>query len=636
MTKKKVLLVVGILIGIFCVVGISYAIWQLTLKQTETNKMSTACFNVKLQNEKAPIQLEEVFPVTDEEGSNFNPYEFTITNNCNELATYQINLEVLTSSSLENLDYIKASLNDDIKILTQNESVKTTLTEANKAYKLKTGYLNPKESETFYLRLWMDEETPAEEAYMNKTMLSKITITSSYVDHIPSDYEVCVNKYGENNMNCQVMASVDTSGKCPIVNDGTIYVNKKEDMKGYVCSAPDDYGTSYYYRGIVNNNYVKFGGYYWRILRLNGDGSIRMIYAGDASVIDSLENKEEVLTNGYDDSTTKYSQIGTSSYNEYWKKDNVLESINSYIRHDNAGVGYMYGNRDGIVEESLETDDSRHNKTTTLYYSTEYTYDETSDRFQLSGEVKGILGSNLTKDAVGLYTCRSTSSTETCQVLSHVTNVSLRKTDDYNMIYYKYIAYGTTSIEKAQTNINDSTIKEYLDTWYENHFKDTEYERYLADSYYCNERSLYDGNSPNSYNQLGYGPEKTAYKWYNTNKISLTCKKQNDRFTVNDKGVGNGDLKYSIGLINTDEASIAGGSSSNNKYYLYTGNTYLTMSPAYYQIDSPTVRVVGGTGDAYRDVNAHYTFSGVRPVINLKVGSLKLGSGTWDDPWRVE
>jgi len=181
MTKKKVLLVVGILIGIFCVVGISYAIWQLTLKQTETNKMSTACFNVKLQNEKAPIQLEEVFPVTDEEGSNFNPYEFTITNNCNELATYQINLEVLTSSSLENLDYIKASLNDDIKILTQNESVKTTITEANKAYKLKTGDLKPKESQTFYLRLWMDENTPTVEDAMNAGYMGKITINSSYL-----------------------------------------------------------------------------------------------------------------------------------------------------------------------------------------------------------------------------------------------------------------------------------------------------------------------------------------------------------------------------------------------------------------------------------------------------------------------
>ena len=42
---------------------------------------------------------------------------------------------------------------------------------------------------------------------------------------------------------------------------------------------------SYYYRGTVNNNWVKFGkegdkDIYWRIIRINGDGSIRMIYSG--------------------------------------------------------------------------------------------------------------------------------------------------------------------------------------------------------------------------------------------------------------------------------------------------------------------------------------------------------------------
>ena len=51
-------------------------------------------------------------------------------------------------------------------------------------------------------------------------------------------------------------------------------------------SAQDDLGTSYYFRGAVNNNWVKFGkdssnkDIYWRIIRINGDGSIRMIYSG--------------------------------------------------------------------------------------------------------------------------------------------------------------------------------------------------------------------------------------------------------------------------------------------------------------------------------------------------------------------
>ena len=50
--------------------------------------------------------------------------------------------------------------------------------------------------------------------------------------------------------------------------------------------AQDDLGASYYFRGAVNNNWVKFGkdtsnnDMYWRIIRINGDGSIRMIYSG--------------------------------------------------------------------------------------------------------------------------------------------------------------------------------------------------------------------------------------------------------------------------------------------------------------------------------------------------------------------
>jgi len=54
-------------------------------------------------------------------------------------------------------------------------------------------------------------------------------------------------------------------------------------------SMEDDYGTSYYFRGAVENNYVKFGrnasgqDMYWRIIRFNGDGSMRLIYDGTSA-----------------------------------------------------------------------------------------------------------------------------------------------------------------------------------------------------------------------------------------------------------------------------------------------------------------------------------------------------------------
>ncbi len=48
-----------------------------------------------------------------------------------------------------------------------------------------------------------------------------------------------------------------------------------------IYEAPDGTGTSYYYRGTVDNNWVQFGGYWWRIIRINGNGTVRMIYSGE-------------------------------------------------------------------------------------------------------------------------------------------------------------------------------------------------------------------------------------------------------------------------------------------------------------------------------------------------------------------
>lgn len=114
----------------------------------------------------------------------------------------------------------------------------------------------------------------------------------------------------------KIIASLDTSGKCPSLNrDGTVNVSGKEEENSLVCKSMDDYGTSYYYRGNVSNNYVYFGKYYWRILRINGDGSIRIVYDG-TSIHENSEESEDKT-------------IGSTAFNT--------------STNDNAYIGYMYG-----------------------------------------------------------------------------------------------------------------------------------------------------------------------------------------------------------------------------------------------------------------------------------------------------
>ena len=94
--------------------------------------------------------------------------------------------------------------------------------------------------------------------------------------------------------------------------NGAITGTLTTNTTGTVYSVADDWGTSYVYAGAPTDNWVSFAGYYWRIIRINGDGSIRMIYAGTSTT-----------ESGTDD------QISTSAYNTN--------------RNDNAYVGYMYG-----------------------------------------------------------------------------------------------------------------------------------------------------------------------------------------------------------------------------------------------------------------------------------------------------
>jgi len=104
-----------------------------------------------------------------------------------------------------------------------------------------------------------------------------------------------------------------------------------------IYSAPDDYGTSYYFRGVEDklNNWVKFAGFYWRIIRINGNGTVRMIYSGVASGNPSTANKIGTTTQiggiGY-----KYNSVSSdNTYVGYMKTLNDSGSTTSSNGHEN-------------------------------------------------------------------------------------------------------------------------------------------------------------------------------------------------------------------------------------------------------------------------------------------------------------
>ena len=113
--------------------------------------------------------------------------------------------------------------------------------------------------------------------------------------------------------------------KTPITTPGAAISTADEAL---LASSEDDYGTSYYFRGAVTNNYVEFANKCWRIVRVGGDGSVKLILHNDnptgaANPCDAANNSASAAFARY--SGTTYKSAFNTNYN------------------DNAYVGFKFG-----------------------------------------------------------------------------------------------------------------------------------------------------------------------------------------------------------------------------------------------------------------------------------------------------
>ena len=113
--------------------------------------------------------------------------------------------------------------------------------------------------------------------------------------------------------------------KAPITTPGATISTASEAL---LASTEDDYGTSYYFRGAVTNNYVEFANKCWRIVRVGGDGSVKLILHNDnptgaANPCDAANNSASAAFARY--SGTTYESTFNTNYN------------------DNAYVGFKFG-----------------------------------------------------------------------------------------------------------------------------------------------------------------------------------------------------------------------------------------------------------------------------------------------------
>ena len=113
--------------------------------------------------------------------------------------------------------------------------------------------------------------------------------------------------------------------KTPITTPGAAVSTADEAL---LASAEDDYGTSYYFRGAVTNNYVEFANKCWRIVRVSGDGSVKLILHNDNTT--KVANPCDAANNS---TTAAFARYSGTTYKSAFNTN----------ADDNAYVGFMYG-----------------------------------------------------------------------------------------------------------------------------------------------------------------------------------------------------------------------------------------------------------------------------------------------------
>ncbi len=198
---------------------------------------------------------------------------------------------------ISNIPYVIPSIVDDITLQNYRKNIiKDAETEEYAYYTIKMTYVPPKR------KLMARSTTPAlnfngtaiENANFNDVELDKVYFNNALVFEKKrasfSDIILANSTLNEGTPNFALTATTDEG----------------------MFRAEDTDGTSYYFRGAVTNNYVKFAGFCWRIVRINGDGSMRLIYDGSSCHANGTSTAESiaVASTAYNTSDNQSNYVG--------------------------------------------------------------------------------------------------------------------------------------------------------------------------------------------------------------------------------------------------------------------------------------------------------------------------------------
>ena len=586
-SNKKTLTAILILLVMCTGISISYAFFKVASSNNNANTNVTIngtalCMSLQLSSDNITISNEYAVPISDKKALSSNTYKtsVTITNNCNTSQSFNL-LLVPNSSNTMPIKALKYALVEEgvtptTGTLISNEYLLDSTIQkqllAIKNETLKNGFsvgsgTVSSGTKTYNLYLWIDKDEGSlgNGSTMDKILNAYLTLGSgSVIGDLKLDlYHTIENRY---NQDKTYLGLYNGEGAATYANP------------------------VYYYKGNVQNNNVLFAGFCWKIVRTTETGGVKIVYNG-------------IQKNGSCNNTGTDSQIGRSAFNSSYNSP-------SY-------VGYMYNKVYAYSNKSMSSESNIVFGNSFTYANGTYTLKDTKTVATWSSGYNTINNNH--------YTCMTTGTT--CSSIYYVYYASSSNAYYITLTNGKSVNDALNEMLYADdVNTKDSTIKTYIDSWYESNL--ASYQDKLEDTVFCNYRSM-NNESSNGWNPNG-GSTSTIleFKNYNTNNQSLVCTNETDRFSMSNPKAK---LKYPIGLLSLPELSLSGYGSS---HYYNNGQYVWLASPGYFLDNDAFVRMTYSGGFTGIIVG---NSSGVRPSVSIQPGtSFSSGDGSFTSPFVID
>ena len=338
--KRKEIIIVGVLLLLMIglIVGISYAAFQYGKTGSKVNSITTGSITMTYTETDNTISLSGALPTTDKTGTvKLTPGEYFDFNVSSEIVgdvniNYEISAKKEDGNTIDG-EYIKLYLTkvnsdgtEEALMVPETYNEETTSNDytgrPSNEMSLYTSSMNSSENNNYRLRMYVDESYNPQGDGGGLTFSVRINVYGKAGDkYVPETTETIL---ANNGLQEEATNMFNYASNGDILTDP--YEMTTENHPEYITnglySSEDEDGTSYYYRGAVTNNNVQFGEYtedyyvygngyqskescvesgtqeqyctpmklaskgdkmYWKIVRINGDGSLRLIYNGTSS-----------------------------------------------------------------------------------------------------------------------------------------------------------------------------------------------------------------------------------------------------------------------------------------------------------------------------------------------------------------